>query len=94
MVEVALIDPDDNDWFEIDWTDSLPAGSTITSVTHIVPSPLVKVHESTTSPRSYVRIRGAEHGKTYLIQASAFLSDAVSPLRKINRQFPLRCFNG
>ncbi len=90
MVEVALIDPGDSDWFEIDWTDALPDGVTIISVVHSAPSPLTLVAESAISPSSFVRLTGAEHGKTYLIEGEATLSDG----RVVNRQFPLRCFNG
>ena len=89
-MSIPLIDSGDSTWFECDWTDSLPAGVTVSSVVHSVPSPLVKAAESTATPLSYVRVSGAIHGQTYLIEASATLSNT----EVLNRQFPLRCFNG
>jgi hypothetical protein len=90
VTNVVLIDPGDNASFEIDWSDALAAGVTLSSVTHAVPSPLTKGAESTVSPNSYVSISGAVHGKLYLIEGAATLSTGET----INRQFPLRCFNG
>lgn len=87
---IGLIDPGDNVRFDLDWTDELDDGVTLSAVTHTVPSPLTKVSESVTSSNSYVRISGAVHGYTYLIEASATLSTGET----LNRQFPLRCFNG
>lgn len=87
---VLLIDPGDNASYAIDWSDVLDAGVTLSSVTHTVPSPLVKGAESTVSPNSYVSISNAKHGKTYMIEGAATLSTGET----LNRQFPLRCFNG
>jgi hypothetical protein len=90
MSEVLLIDPGDNASFAINWSDVLDAGVTVSSVVHTLPSPLVKGAESTVSPNSYVSISGAVHGKIYMIEGAATLSTG----EVLNRQFPLRCFNG
>ena len=87
---VLLVDPGDSIVLEMDWSDSLADGVTISGVTHSVPLPLTKVSESDDSPSSFVRVSGAVHGQTYLIEASATLSTGET----LNRQFPLRCFNG
>lgn len=85
---IPLIDPGDSAWFTFDWTDALPTGVTVTAVTHTLPSPLVKVAESTASPNSSVRISGSVHAQLYAVQAAATLSNG----EVLNRQFPLRCF--
>lgn len=87
---IPLIDPGDNATFLMDWSDALAAGVTLESVTHQVPSPLTKVSESNTSIASLVRVSGAVHGGLYLIQGAATLSNGET----LNRQLPLRCFNG
>lgn len=87
---IPLIDPGDDATFQMDWSDALADGVTLSSVSHSVPAPLVKVTETTSSPMSYVRVSGAQHGQTYLVEASATLSTG----EVLNRQFPLRCFNG
>lgn len=89
---IPVIDPDDSAVFLIDWSDALAEGVTIGSVTHILPEPLVKITESTNavSGVSSVKISGALHGSTYLVQAQTTLSNGET----LNRQFPLRCFNG
>lgn len=87
---VPLIDPDDATVFTPDWTDELPTGVTLVGVTHTLPSPLVHGGESNTTTTSSVRISGARHGQMYAIACVATLSNAET----INRQFPLRCFNG
>lgn len=89
---IPLIDPSDSATFQLDWTDVLPDSVTLGTVTHTVPSPLTKVSESTNTANasSQVRISGAVHGKTYLIEGQSTLSNGET----INRQFPLRCFNG
>lgn len=87
---IPLIDPADSAWYEFDWTSALPTSVTVTSVTHTLPSPLTKVSESTSTPTSAVRVSGAVHGKVYMVEAAATLSNG----EVINRQFPLRAFNG
>lgn len=89
-MSVVLIDPSDSVVVEIDWSDALVAGVTLSAVTHSLPSPLVKVAESNDTDSSSVRVSGALHGATYLVEASATLSTGET----LNRQFPLRCFNG
>jgi hypothetical protein len=91
MSNVLLFDPSDNATVEISWADVLPAGITLSSVTHAVPSPLVKGAESTDAPnsRSFVKVSGAVHGAVYMIEGQATLSNGDV----INRQWPVRGFN-
>lgn len=93
MIAIPLIDPGDSAIFEIDWTDILPTGDSLDTVTHTLPDGLTKVSESTDGEnhRSLVRITGAVHGQMYLIEGAAVLASSGET---INRQFPLRCFNG
>jgi hypothetical protein len=89
---VLLTDPGDSAFFEMDWSDALGTGVTLSSVAHSVPTGLTLVSEATdtTEGTSAVRVTGTSHGQTYLIQAAATLSNG----EVINRQFPLRSFNG
>lgn len=93
MTSIALIDPGDSVIFEIDWSDVLPDGDSLDTVTHTLPAGLTKVSESTDAlnQRSLVRISGALHGQLYQIEGAAVLASSGET---INRQFPLRCFNG
>lgn len=89
-MSIQLIDPEDSDTFDLDWSESLADGITLASVTHTLPSPLTKVSESNNDTHSFVRISGAKHSELYQIEATATLSDG----RTVNRNFTLRCFNG
>lgn len=90
-MNIGLIDPSDQATFTIDWSNVV-GSATLGTVTHAVPSPLTKVAESTdtSAKTSSVRISGATHGQTYLVEGQTTLSTG----EVINRQFPLRCFNG
>lgn len=87
---IPLIDPGDSANFRMDWSDALPSGVTVSAVTHTLPSPLTKVSESNDTTTSTVRVSGALHAGLYLVEAAATLSNGET----LNRQFPLRCFNG
>lgn len=91
MTEIILTDPGDSVVVVIDWNDTVLAG-TLGSVAHSVPAPLTKVSESTDSQNgtSSVWIRGMLHGGLYLIEIAASLTTGET----LNRQFPVRCFNG
>lgn len=91
MTDVALHDPSDSALYTFQW-DDLPASVTLTAVTHSVPTGLTKVSESTNTVAgtSTVKISGGVHGVMYMIEAQATLSNGES----LNRQFPLRVFNG
>lgn len=92
IAEILLADPGDEATYSIDWSDALGEGVTLSSVAHSVPSPLTLVQESTDAQNnlSLLRIAGARHGDLYMIEAEATLSTG----EKLNRQFPLRGFNG
>lgn len=88
-MSVAIADPADDATFVLTWND-LPAGLSLSTVVHTVPTPLSKGTESNTATTSSVEISGGVHGAMYLIQAQAVLSNGDT----INRQFPVRIFNG
>lgn len=88
---IPLIDPSDVAVFRLAWSD-LPTSTTIGTVTHSVPSPLTKVSETTNSGESWseVKVSGAVHGGVYQIEGQTTLSNG----EVLNRNFPVRCFNG
>jgi len=86
-MSVILIDPGDVPIIPIDWSDVLPAGVNISSVTHAVPSPLTLDSEGNTTTTSWAKFSGQAHGGTYLLQASAVLDNGET----INRAVTLRC---
>lgn len=90
-VDIALCDPSDSAIFTIDWSDVVGSVS-LGTVNHSVPAPLTKISESTDIPgkSSQVKVSGAVHGGLYMIEGESTLSNGET----INRQFPLRCFNG
>jgi hypothetical protein len=93
MTGMALIDPGDEVLIEVDWNDFLPSGIGLAGdVVHAVPLPLVKISEVTDTIQalSQVKVRGAQHGALYMIEAQATLTNTEI----VNRQFPVRCFNG
>ncbi len=91
MTAIVLADPGDSMIITIDWSDVLATGVTLDTVVHTVPSPLVRVSQSTDTGtgQSQVRISGALHGAIYMIEAEATLSNT----EVVNRQFPVRGWN-
>lgn len=87
---ILLTDPGDSLVFEMDWSDALEVGVTLSTVEHTVPAPLTRVGQSQQGVKSFVRVTGAVHGGMYQIEGAAQLSTGET----LNRQFPLRCFNG
>lgn len=90
-MSITLLDPSDSALITIDWSDVLPVGVTLGTVTHTVPSPLSKVSEATDVPnkKSQVKVSGALHGGMYMIEGQTTLSNG----EVINRQWPVRGFN-
>lgn len=86
-MSIILIDPSDVPVVPIDWSDVLPTGVTIVSVSHSVPSPLTLDSEGETTTTSWAKFSGQEHGGTYLLQATATLDNGET----INRAVTLRC---
>lgn len=88
---IAIISSGDVAIIPLDWSD-LPTGVTIGQVTHTVPSPLTKVAEASDEDEkvSQVKVSGAVHGGMYVITASTTLTNG----EVVNRQVPVRCFNG
>lgn len=93
MAQIVLIGRGDTTAVQFDWDDALPEGVTLQgNVVHTLPTPLVKVDESSDPVRatSTVMMSGAEHGGLYMIAGTATLSNGET----LNRSFPVRCFNG
>lgn len=87
---IAIIDPQDEALITVPWTDAIGSLG-LGPVTHTVPTPLTKMSESTDaeSKTSQVKVSGAKHGGLYMIEVESTLSNG----ERINRQFPVRCFN-
>lgn len=92
MASIGMIDPGDQVIFKIDWSGSLVAGVTLATVAHTLPAPLTLMSEGITdaSLSTFVKIKDAVHGMLYQVEAQVTLSTGEI----MNRQFPLRCFNG
>jgi hypothetical protein len=76
--------------FTFDWTDAVPAGVSISSVSHIVPTPCVLVDQqfAVGGDVSTVKVSGGLHGGLYVIQATATLSNG----EVVPDSFTLRVF--
>jgi len=90
-IAIALLDPSDQAILTIDWSDAIGAIA-LGTVVHAVVAPLVKLSESTdvNAKTSQVKVSGAVHGGTYMIEGQSTLGNG----EVLNRQFPVRCFNG
>lgn len=89
MPTILLHNPADSGNYTADWSDVL-GEATLASVTHTPPTGLTKVSEGSTDTTSTVRISGGTHGRTYMVQAAATLSNG----EVINRPLVLTVFNG
>lgn len=89
---LPVLNPEDSANFQLDWSDVLPDGVTLGTVTHSVPAPLTKVSESTDvgGARSTVRVSGGVHGRHYMVSGQTTLSNG----EVLNRPFTVPCFNG
>jgi hypothetical protein len=94
VAQIVLFDPSDASPVELDWSDALGA-STLSSVSHTLPSPLTKLGETFSTTSSFVGISGAVHGKRYMVEAQATLSttNPDGSAQVLNRQFPLMGWN-
>jgi len=88
-MSVILVDPSDQVLIQFNWTDALPTGVLLSSVSHSVSSPLSIASEYTTigDNTSSAKISGAAHGGTYLVQATATLDNG----EVVNRAATVRC---
>lgn len=86
---IILVDPSDDVLISLDWTDALPTGVSLSSVSHSVSSPLSISSEylSVEDNLSSAKVSGAAHGGTYMLQATATLDNG----EVINRAATLRC---
>lgn len=90
---IAIIDPQDEALIPCDWSDIVTGVLSISGdATHFVPDGLIKLSEATdvANNMSFVKVKGAQHGMKYDIEAQATLNNGEI----LNRNFPVRCFNG
>ena len=85
MTNIIMQFVGDQQIIPIDWSDLLPSGVTVTSVTHSVSSPLVKASESNTTTTSAVKVTGGAHAGRYMIAGAATLSNG----EVLNRSWPV-----
>jgi len=66
--------------YTFDWSDALPAGVLILSVSHTVPAGLTKISDSTDvdGKMSSVDVGGGTHGGLYVVNALALLNNGES----------------
>jgi len=78
--------------YTFDWSADVPAGVTLSSAVHTVPSDLTLVTEDTDTlaQTSTIQMTGAHHGGIYLIKALALLSNG----EQVPGEAILRVFNG
>jgi hypothetical protein len=88
---IVLLDPSDEAIITCDWSDAVGT-TTLGAVTHNVPAPLTKMSEATDSSgkTSQVKVKGGIHGGMYMIEGQTTLSNG----EVLNRQYPVRWFNG
>ena len=74
--------------YEFDWADEVPAGASLLSVTHVVPSPAAMVANTfdAQAKTSTVAVGSGVHGGLYVISAEATLSTGET----VPAQFTLR----
>ncbi|HET9874296.1 MAG TPA: hypothetical protein VFQ37_00815 [Mycobacterium sp.] len=88
-------DPDDEDWFEFDWSDQgetpwLPTGVTISSYTVTVDDALTKVSDSQSGASVFVKVSGGTAGTDSVVSCEISASDGNTyktskPIQIFNR---------
>lgn len=73
--QVVMLDPEDECFVTLDWTDVLSEDSVLASVEHTASDPLVRIGQSTDPEhdRSQIVVSGARHGQRYSLSAKATL---------------------
>jgi hypothetical protein len=88
---IVVLDPGDQAIITCDWSDAIDTVA-LGTVMHSVPSPLVKISESTdvSGKTSQVKVSGGLHAGMYMIEGQTTLGNG----EVLNRQYPVRWFNG
>lgn len=92
---IFIIDPGEQEYYEVIWEDILPNGVTLASVVWTIPPPFTNGGAAIDliNGKSAVLISDASvlarHGQLYLVEVEATLSNASV----IEKAIPLRCFN-
>ena len=87
-MSIITLDPGDAASVSIEWTDL--GAATVSSVAYTAISGVTMTPQGVSGSVSTVRLSGLVHGRTYQLEASATLSTG----EVLNRNVPVRCFNG
>lgn len=85
---MIVLDAADSANVSIEWTDL--GSATLSGVTYTPIAGLTMTPQGVSGNVSTVRLAGLVHGRTYQLEASATLSTGEI----LNRNVPVRCFNG
>ena len=85
---MIVLDSADSANVSIEWTDL--GSATLSAVTYTPIAGLTMTPQGVSGNVSTVRLSGLVHGRTYQLEASATLSTGEI----LNRNVPVRCFNG
>ena len=85
---MITLDSADSANVSISWTDL--GSATLSSVTYTAIAGVTMTPQGINGNVSTVRLSGLVHGRTYQLEASATLSTGEI----LNRNVPVRCFNG
>lgn len=81
-MSVWVKDPDDQRWFEFDWSSFLAAGETISSWTVTCDSALTKLGDTATPTAVLIEVSGGVAGTKSLLTCEIFTTDASSKHNK------------
>lgn len=82
-MSVIHINPGSTPIIPIDWTDVLPTGVVLSSVSHSVPSPLTLDSEGNSTTSSWAKFSGQLHAGVYLLEAVAVLDNGETIKRPV-----------
>ena len=85
---MIVLDSADSANVSIEWTDL--GSATLSAVTYTPIAGLTMTPQGVSGNVSTVRLSGLVHGRTYQLEATATLSTGEI----LNRNVPVRCFNG
>ena len=84
--------PDAELSYTFDFTDQVPAGVTVDSISHVIPTGMTAVTQATdpANKRSTLLLAGGTHGRTYMVVGRATLSNG----EKAEMPLTVQVFNG
>lgn len=87
-MSILTLDSSDSANVSIEWTDL--GNASVASVAYTAIAGVTMTPQGINGTVSTVRLSGLVHGRTYQLEASATLSTG----EVLNRNVPVRCFNG